>query len=90
MEIFPRPPIYGQYIFTLGPLHTPLELFLLFGDVYVGDGELGKNCHEKRVAFEDNLRRHGKSDTLNRFYTAMADLNLGRSAIVYATPSQVG
>ena len=25
----------------------PMELFLNFGDVYVGDGDLGKQCHGK-------------------------------------------
>ncbi|MEM7209381.1 MAG: class I SAM-dependent methyltransferase [Pseudomonadota bacterium] len=65
----------------------PLELFLLFGDVYIGDGALGKSCHDKRVAFESRLEKHGKSEKLNRFNQAMADLDLGRSAIVYATPA---
>ena len=64
----------------------PLELFLLFGDVYVGNGTLGKSCHEKRTAFEAILRKQGKTDKLNQFNRAMAELDLGRSAIVYAVP----
>ena len=30
----------------------PLEMFLLMGDKYVGDAELGRACHLRRVAFE--------------------------------------
>lgn len=63
----------------------PLELFLLFGDVYIGNNELGKLCHQKRVQFELLLRKHGKSDKLTRFYRALANLDLGRQITVYAT-----
>ena len=38
----------------------PIEIFLLFGDQYVGDGELGRACHERRMAFETNLRSRGR------------------------------
>lgn len=64
----------------------PLEMFLLMGDVYVGDADLGKACHNKRVRFESVLRRQGKEHKLRRFYESLADLDLGRQAVVYATP----
>ena len=63
----------------------PLEMFLLFGDCYVGDAPLGKMCHNKRVNFELNLRKTGREDTLRKFYRALAELNLGRQVTVYAT-----
>ncbi len=63
----------------------PLEMFLLFGDNYVKNGKLGKECHKKRVAFENNLRKVGKTDVLRNFYHSLAKLNLGRQIIVYAT-----
>ena len=66
----------------------PLELFLLFGDVYVKDGELGKKCHNKRVQFENLLRKHNKQDKLSAFYKALADLELGRDIIIYAKPKK--
>lgn len=62
----------------------PLELFMLMGDVYVGDGSVGENCHNKRVLFERLMREHGKEDTLRKLYTALAELNLGRNITVYA------
>jgi 2-polyprenyl-3-methyl-5-hydroxy-6-metoxy-1,4-benzoquinol methylase len=62
----------------------PLEMFLLFGDCYVGDERLGKQCHQKRVAFETNLRKLGCGNKLRAFYQALAQLNLGRQVTAYA------
>jgi len=64
----------------------PLEMFLLFGDVYVGDQELGKKCHLARVRFETALRKCGKIDKLRRFYEALASLDIGRQVVAFAVP----
>lgn len=64
----------------------PVELFLLFGDVYVGNNELGSICHKKRVQFESLMRKHGYENKLNDFYEALASLELGRQVVMYATP----
>lgn len=61
----------------------PLEMFLLFGENYVKDGKLGSICHKKRVQFEENLRKYGKTETLKNFYRALANLNLGRQISVF-------
>ena len=62
----------------------PLEMFLLFGECYVGNDVLGKQCHKKRVAFEMNLRKLGYSDKLQQFYQQLAQVNLGRQITTYA------
>jgi hypothetical protein len=62
-------------------------MFLLFGDQYIGNSELGRECHNKRVRFEQLMEKHGKSEKLNMFYDSLAQLNLGRSISVYATPA---
>jgi len=62
----------------------PMEIFLLMGDVYVGNQELGKKCHNKRVEFERVMRKHNKLDKLQHFYKALADLDLGRTSLVFA------
>lgn len=64
----------------------PLDLFLLFGDQYIGDRALGSSCHNKRVNFEMLMHKYGKRQELKSLYKAFADLNLGRSITVYATP----
>ena len=64
----------------------PLDMFLLFGDKYVGNPELGRECHNKRVNFERLMIKHNKKEKLNAFYESLAELNLGRSISIYATP----
>lgn len=64
----------------------PLEMFLVFGDNYVGDRDLGRKCHERRMAFEMNMRKHGFEDALHDLYQALAERNLGRQVIVYSMP----
>jgi 2-polyprenyl-3-methyl-5-hydroxy-6-metoxy-1,4-benzoquinol methylase len=65
----------------------PLEMFLLWNEVYVGNGELGSRCHERRVAFEVNLARGGKMEKLRKLYAALAELELGRQVTMYAVPA---
>ncbi len=62
----------------------PLELFMVMGDVYVGDQTLGRQCHLKRVEFEKMMRKHGKVDKMRKLYSALADLDLGRQIVAYA------
>ena len=62
----------------------PFEMFLLFGDNYVVKKTLGKECHKKRVNFEQNLLRDSNEKIINLFYEKMAEINLGRTAIIYA------
>jgi 2-polyprenyl-3-methyl-5-hydroxy-6-metoxy-1,4-benzoquinol methylase len=64
----------------------PMEMFLLMGEVYVGDGEAGKRSHRKRVMFERLMRKHGKAEKLSRFYQALAGLDLGRQVVIFASP----
>ena len=64
----------------------PMELFLLMGDNYVGNSDMGRACHLKRIRFEETLVRRGRADTLRRFYEAMAKCGLGRQIVVYARP----
>ena len=66
----------------------PLEMFMLLGDVYVGDSALGSECHQKRVRFEQTLVKHGKLNKLRKFYSMLADLELGRQVTIYASPNQ--
>lgn len=59
----------------------PLEMFLLMDDCYVGNPELGRQCHEKRMAFEKNLTAMAGREKLHGFYRALAQLNLGRQIL---------
>lgn len=63
----------------------PMEIFMLMGDNYVADRSLGRLCHERRMAFEMNLRKKGHTEKLRSFYEALASVDLGRQVIVYAS-----
>lgn len=58
----------------------PMELFLLMGENYLGNDEVGSKCHQKRMKFElslpDELRRN--------IYIYLTKLGIGRNCIVYA------
>jgi SAM-dependent methyltransferase len=62
----------------------PMELFLLLGENYVGDLELGRAVHLRRCALEKAMREAGKGVLLTRLYFALAELGIGREAIVIA------
>ena len=72
--------------YTVRLVHSdfPIELFLLFGENYVGDGPRGRQCHEQRMRFEASLRASGHTDILDRFYRSLAAEGLGRQLVMYA------
>lgn len=61
----------------------PMSMFLLMGDNYVKDDEVGTVCHERRVAFERAL----EPDVRRRFYTQLADAGFGRNCTLFGTVS---
>jgi len=61
----------------------PVELFLLMGDNYVGNDTLGRAMHKKRIAMENNLKRFGKAELLQDIYRKLAEMGVGREAIVH-------
>jgi len=58
----------------------PMELFLLMGDNYVDNPDLGKQCHQKRVNFELSIPSQFRRDIYNK----LAEMGVGRECIVYA------
>jgi 2-polyprenyl-3-methyl-5-hydroxy-6-metoxy-1,4-benzoquinol methylase len=72
----------GYEVF-LKEANFPMELFLLFGDKYVGDSQLGKAMHNKRVLFEKTLKKHD-NDFKRKMYQCFAEIGMGREITVYA------
>ncbi len=62
----------------------PMELFLLMGDNYVGNDEVGRRMHERRKRLEMALAKGGQSKLKNDIYANFAALGVGREAVVYA------
>jgi SAM-dependent methyltransferase len=65
----------------------PLEMFLLMGDVYVGNNQLGKEIHRKRVVFERSLDETGNQDLRRAFYHSLSQIGLGREIVLLAQRS---
>ncbi len=56
----------------------PMEMFLLFGDNYIANRELGPVCHQKRVSFELSIPK-----TLRQqLYRAFAQAGSGRNVLM--------
>lgn len=58
----------------------PIDWFLLMGENYLGDPDLGKACHERRKAFElalDPAQRRA-------IYEALGATGCGRNLLIYA------
>jgi len=60
----------------------PIDMFLLMGDDYVGNDQLGRACHVKRMTFERNLASAGLNDIKRRLYRALAAEGLGREIVM--------
>jgi len=66
----------------------PIDMFLLMGDNYVGNDALGRQCHAKRKAFEQNLTAAGLSVMKRQLYQAFAAIGIGREVTVFAEKQQ--
>ena len=62
----------------------PMELFLLMGENYVGNDELGRACHARRKRFDMTLENAGLGHVRRKLYGALAKAGLGREAIIVA------
>ena len=62
----------------------PIDLFLLMGDNYVGNDQLGRACHAKRKRFELTLARAGRSALRQEIYRRLAGIGIGRDVFVVA------
>jgi SAM-dependent methyltransferase len=62
----------------------PVELFVLMGENYIGNNEVGKIIHKKRCDFEKKLERAGMNDLKRKLYESLACLNIGRSIVMLA------
>lgn len=69
--------------FTIADRSTnfPMEMFILMGDNYTDNPDLGKECHAKRKRLDIELFKKNEA-TLRELYRSFAQNNIGRCAIV--------
>lgn len=62
----------------------PIDMFLLMGDNYLGNDELGRICHNRRMDFELAMSNSGMGGVLENLYTAFAKEGVGREVVIFA------
>ena len=62
----------------------PIEVFLLMGEDYVGNPEVGAACHARRMAFEQSLIGSGRLTDLLKLYRSLAQASMGRTCGILA------
>jgi SAM-dependent methyltransferase len=61
----------------------PIDLFLLMGDNYIGNDELGRSCHTKRMTFEKAMNQGGAGNLLAGLYSTFASQGIGREIVLF-------
>lgn len=69
---------------TFESVTFPIDLFLLMGQNYLVQSELGKKCHEMRKIFEFNLFKTDANVFRKELYQSFSNLGIGRELIVIA------
>ena len=54
------------------------------GGNYIGNDEVGKKCHIKRMNFEKSMRLNSENDLLEKLYMDFAKRGIGREVVMYA------
>ena len=63
----------------------PIDLFLLMGDNYTGNSEIGRACHKKRKNLEFALHRSGQNELRKKLYENLIELGIGREIVIYGS-----
>lgn len=62
----------------------PIDIFLLMGENYINNDEIGRACHERIKNFEMNLERAGRSALKRSIYESFARDGIGREIVLLA------
>ena len=57
----------------------PIEMFLLMGEDYIGNPQVGAACHARRMAFERSLIETDRIEDLKNLYRSFARASIGRT-----------
>ena len=56
----------------------------MMGDDYVGNDDMGRACHARRMRFEANLEAAGLGGLKRELYGKLGELGIGRQVVVFA------
>jgi SAM-dependent methyltransferase len=57
----------------------PMEMFLLMGENYIGNPQVGSSCHARRVQFDLGIQ----PELRRKIYSAFASVGVGRDCLVF-------
>ena len=67
----------------------PIDLFLLMGRNYVGNDEVGRECHRLRKNFELNLNRAHSNSIKREIYRLFSKIGIGREIVIIGEKNNV-
>ena len=62
----------------------PIDMFLMMGEYYIDDGNLGRKCHGLRKQFEINLSKSANKELWRKLYSGFASAGVGREIVMIA------
>jgi hypothetical protein len=62
----------------------PIDIFLLMGDDYIGNQEIGREAHQRRKKLEFSFYNSGNIEILNNLYEQMTKLGIGRELVFFS------
>jgi SAM-dependent methyltransferase len=62
----------------------PIDMFLMMGENYIDDGDLGRKCHGLRKQFEINLSKSADKKLWRKLYSGFASAGVGREIVMIA------
>jgi SAM-dependent methyltransferase len=62
----------------------PIDMFLLMGQNYIGNDQLGRQCHTQRMNFEKNLEKAGLNELKRKLFRDFSKYDIGREVIIFA------
>lgn len=62
----------------------PIDMFLLMGNNYIGNDDVGRACHIQRMNFEKAINLGGRGNVLSSLYSKFAGEGIGREIVMFA------
>ena len=61
----------------------PIDMFVLMGENYIGEDDIGRRCHGYRKEFEKNLILGGGEALKSELYEKLSDMGIGREVVLF-------
>ena len=62
----------------------PIDMFLMMGQDYIDNEDMGRQCHELRKQFEINLSKSANKELRRKLYSGFSNADVGREIVIIA------